>query len=178
MFKLINIVKNWFVTRVPTARFLEQKCILFSIQEPIEVFVCAYFSWICFGYWQELSTFTIVWELVDTLGIAKSSSQCHSKWVKNDRKKRRRWKRRNGRQAKRAREVKKILSFDLFHGRSMSCKIDFITHNLLSNRLNILAITDSWLTVQHLEDILRGICPDGFVSVHNPRIISTVGGVT
>ncbi len=38
IFKLINIVNNSFVTRIRTTRFLEQKLILFYIQEPIDVF--------------------------------------------------------------------------------------------------------------------------------------------
>ncbi|EFX63183.1 hypothetical protein DAPPUDRAFT_119449 [Daphnia pulex] len=44
-------------------------------------------------------------------------------------------------------------------------------------RLDILAITETWLTVQHGEDKLLGICPDGFVAVHNPRIMTSGGGV-
>ena len=123
-----------------------------------------------------LSSLCEVWcELVDTLGIAKSGSHSPSQWDACGWKKGRR--KRGGRQAKRAREVKKFLSFGLVNARSVCCKPDVITHHLLSNRLDILAITETWLTVQHGEDILRGICPDGFVAVHNPRVMTSGGGV-
>jgi hypothetical protein len=124
-----------------------------------------------------LSSLCEVWcELVDTLGIAKSGSHSSSQWDECGWKKgSRKW--RSGRQAKRAREVKKFLSFGLVNARSVCCKPDVITHHLLSNRLDILAITETWLTVQHGEDKLLGICPDGFVAVHNPRIMTSGGGV-
>lgn len=125
-----------------------------------------------------LSSLCEVWcELVDTLGIAKSGSHCPSQWDTSGRKKGRRRKWRSGRQAKRAREVKIFLSFGLVNARSVCCKPDVITHHLLSNRLDILAITETWLTVQHGEDILRGIRPDVFVAVNNPRTMTSSGGV-
>ncbi len=77
-------------------------------------------------------------------------------------------------------EAKAYLIFGLvhfIHTRSVSCKSDVITHHLLSNHIDILGITKTWLTSKNGDDIYCNICPDGFAAFHKPRLDTVGGGV-
>ena len=83
---------------------------------------------------------------------------------------------RGGLAAKRARAAKRFLQAGLINARSVACKPDVITSLLLSADLDFLAITESWLTEQHGDDLLHGLCPDGYASLQAPRIGRRGGG--
>ena len=83
---------------------------------------------------------------------------------------------RGGKVAKRARAAKRFLLAGLVNARSVASKPDVITSLLLSADLDLLFITETWLNAQHGEDILLGVCPEGYASFQVPRIGRRGGG--
>jgi len=71
--------------------------------------------------------------------------------------------------ANRARAVKKCLSIGLINSRSLNKKEDIIQQHLLSTNLDVLAVTETWLTAEHGDGTLKNICPAGYDAVQVPR---------
>ena len=49
--------------------------------------------------------------------------------------------------------------------------------HIISNDLEVLAVTETWLSSDHGEDDLLNICPAGYNAVHTPRVGKRGGGV-
>jgi hypothetical protein len=63
------------------------------------------------------------------------------------------------------------------NARSVCCKPDVITDHILSNKLDILAITETWLTPAHGDDkFMLNLCPAGYAAVQTPRMDGSRGG--
>jgi len=71
--------------------------------------------------------------------------------------------------AKRAKAVKKYLSIGLINSRSLNKKEEIIQQHLLSTNLDVLAVTETWLTAEHGDATLENVCPAGYDAVHLPR---------
>ena len=84
---------------------------------------------------------------------------------------------RGGRSAKRAHTLKCFIHIGLINAGSVNSKSAVITNFLASNDFDVLAITETWLTVERGDDDLRLLCPDGFNVFHLPRVGITGGGV-
>ena len=84
---------------------------------------------------------------------------------------------RGGKSAKRARSLKKFVSLGLINARSINKRAAVIHHFLHSTSIDVLAITETWFTIDHGSDDLRAFCPDGYSAVHVPRCGSKGGGV-
>jgi hypothetical protein len=54
--------------------------------------------------------------------------------------------------------------------------VDVITHHLITYDLDLLAITETWLTERHGDDDLLNICPTEFSAVHSARLGGRRGG--
>jgi hypothetical protein len=84
---------------------------------------------------------------------------------------------RGGRSAKRAHTLKCFIHIGLINAGSVNSKSAVITNFLASNDFDVLAITETWLTVERGDDDLRLLCPDGFNVFHLPRVGRTGEGV-
>ncbi len=62
------------------------------------------------------------------------------------------------------------------NARSVGCKPDVITDHILSNKLDILAITETWLTAEHGDEVILNLCPAGYATVQTPRMDGSRGG--
>ena len=65
----------------------------------------------------------------------------------------------------------------LLNARSVNSSAGIIAQHLLNFDLDLLAVTESWLTSDSGDDILRGICPEGYLSLHRPRLERRGGGL-
>jgi hypothetical protein len=45
----------------------------------------------------------------------------------------------------------------------------------LTTRVDVLAITESWLTIDHGDTDLKAMCPIGYSAIHSPRVINKSG---
>jgi hypothetical protein len=79
---------------------------------------------------------------------------------------------------KRARAAKRFLQTGLINARSVACKPDVISSLLLSADLDVLVIIESWLNERHGDDILHGLCPDGYAFMQVPKIGRRGGGTS
>ena len=70
--------------------------------------------------------------------------------------------------------MKRCLSVGLINARSVVNKENAVQQRLISDDLDILALTETWITSEHAESSLRAICPDGYDAVQCNR--STRGG--
>jgi len=43
--------------------------------------------------------------------------------------------------------------------------------------LDLVAVTESWLTPDSGDEVLRGVCPEGYLSLHRPRLDRRGGGL-
>lgn len=84
---------------------------------------------------------------------------------------------RGGKSAKRARSLKKFVSLGLINARSVNKRAAEIHYFLHSTSISVLAITETWFTIDHGSDDLRAFGPDGYSAVHVPRCGSKGGGV-
>jgi hypothetical protein len=84
---------------------------------------------------------------------------------------------RGGKSAKRARSLKKFVSLGLINARSVNKRAAEIHYFLHSTSISVIAITETWFTIDHGSDDLRAFCPDGYSAVHVPRCGSKGGGV-
>ena len=79
--------------------------------------------------------------------------------------------------AKRNRATKRFVSFALVNARSLSKRTNVISHYIVSNNLNLLAVTEIWLTTTSGDNDLLDLCPTGFSAVHLARSNKRGGGV-
>jgi hypothetical protein len=61
------------------------------------------------------------------------------------------------------------------NARSVNRKGASIVDHIDSLHLDMLVITESWLTVGTGDQVIRGSCPEGFNAVHRPRPTTGVG---
>ncbi len=78
---------------------------------------------------------------------------------------------------KRLRASKKFLPIGLLNARSAASKLDDIHHHLLTFDLDVLAITETWLTPEHGDEILGNTIPEGYIGIHVPRVGRQGGGI-
>jgi hypothetical protein len=78
---------------------------------------------------------------------------------------------------KRLRASKKFLPIGLLNARSVASKPDVIHHHLFTFDLDILAISETWLTPEHGDEILANTIPEGYVGIHVPRVGRQGGGI-
>jgi hypothetical protein len=52
-----------------------------------------------------------------------------------------------------------------------------IAQHLVSFDLDLVAVTESWLTPDSGDEVLRGVCPEGYLSLHRPRLDRRGGGL-
>ncbi len=83
---------------------------------------------------------------------------------------------RSGKQARRARGLKIFLSFGLVNARSVCCKPRVITDHIISNKKDIIAITETWLKPEHGDEVMLNLCPAGYAAVQTPRMDGRRGG--
>ena len=83
---------------------------------------------------------------------------------------------RAGRSSKRVRAASHSMQCGLLNARSVNSSAGIIAQHLLNFDLDLLAVTESWLTSDSGDDILRGICPEGYLSLHRPRLERRGGG--
>ena len=83
---------------------------------------------------------------------------------------------RAGKAAKRARAAKKFVPFALVNARSLPKRTDIINYHLIAYDLDLLAVTETWLTDAHGDSDLLGICPTGYRAVHSARLGGKRGG--
>lgn len=62
------------------------------------------------------------------------------------------------------------------NARSVGCKPDVIADHILSNKLDILAITETWLTPEHGDEVMLNLCLAGYAAVQTPRMDGSRGG--
>ena len=84
---------------------------------------------------------------------------------------------RGGKSAKRARSLKKFVSLGLINARSVNKRAAEIHHFLHLTSIDVLAITETWFTIDHGSDDLWAFFPDGYSAVHVPRSGGKGGGV-
>jgi hypothetical protein len=84
---------------------------------------------------------------------------------------------RAGRSAKRVRAVSQSMQCGLLNARSVSSNAGIIAQHLLNFDLDLVAVTESWLTPDSGDDVLRGVCPEGYLSLHRPRLERRGGGL-
>ncbi|EFX70233.1 hypothetical protein DAPPUDRAFT_112897 [Daphnia pulex] len=84
---------------------------------------------------------------------------------------------RSGRRTKRKRATKKYLYCGLANARLLNSCQDALQHHLTISDLDLLLITETWLNEHNGDDILRDICPEGYVAIHRPRHGRRGGGV-
>ena len=82
-----------------------------------------------------------------------------------------------GKSAKRARSLKKFVSLGLINARSVNKRAAEIHHFLHLTSIDVLAITETWFTIDHGSDDLWAFFPDGYSAVHVPRSGGKGGGV-
>ena len=75
------------------------------------------------------------------------------------------------------RTLMKFLPFSLVNARSLPKRSNVISQHIISNDLEVLAVTETWLSSDHGEDDLLNICPAGYNAVHTPRVGKRGGGV-
>ncbi len=78
---------------------------------------------------------------------------------------------------KRERAAKKYLYCGLANARSLNSCQDALQHHLTISDLDLLSITETWLNEQNGDDILRDVCPEGYVAIHRPGHVRRGGGV-
>lgn len=83
---------------------------------------------------------------------------------------------RSGRDARAARARKRYPCVGLVNSRSVRNKIDVIQDRITVAQLDILALTETWLTDED-NGILRSLCPAGYSAVSAPRHGRRGGGV-
>jgi hypothetical protein len=64
----------------------------------------------------------------------------------------------------------------LLNARSVSSNAGTIAQHLLNFDLDLVAVIESWLTPDSGDDVLRGVCPEGYLSLHRPRLEMRGGG--
>ena len=84
--------------------------------------------------------------------------------------------RRDGESERRAR-LKKFLHCSLINARSILSNKYVIQHHIIFHDIDLLAITESWLREDEVDEILREVCPAGYVSLQKPRVGRRGGGV-
>ena len=84
---------------------------------------------------------------------------------------------RAGRSAKRVRAASQSMQCGLLNARSVNSNAGIIAQHLVSFDLDLVAVTESWLTPDSGDDVLRGICPEGYLSLHRPRLEKRGGGL-
>ena len=84
---------------------------------------------------------------------------------------------RAGRSAKRVRAASQSMQCGLLNARSVNSNAGIIAQHLVSFDLDLVAVTESWLTPDRGDDVLRGICPEGYLSLHRPRLEKRGGGL-
>ncbi len=84
---------------------------------------------------------------------------------------------RSGVCVKRLRASKKFLHIGLLNARSVASKPDVIHHHLLTFDFDVLAITETWLTPEHGDEIFANTIPEGYVGIHVPRVGRRGGGI-
>jgi hypothetical protein len=84
---------------------------------------------------------------------------------------------RAGKSAKRNRAGKRFVPFALINARSLSKQANVISHYIISNKLDLLAVTETWLTMDTGDCDLLDFCPAGYRAVHLPRPNRRGGGV-
>jgi hypothetical protein len=72
---------------------------------------------------------------------------------------------------------KKFLHCSLINARSILSNKSVIQHHIIFHDLDLLAITESWLREDEGDEILRELCPAGYVSLQKPRVGRRGGGV-
>ena len=75
---------------------------------------------------------------------------------------------RGGQSKREQRTLKKFLPFSLVNARSLPKRSNVISQHIISNDLEVLAVTETWLSSDHGEDDLLNICPAGYNAVHTP----------
>ena len=60
--------------------------------------------------------------------------------------------------------------------RSVGCKPDVITDHILSNKLDIYAITETWLTPKNGDEVMLNLCSTGYAAVQTTRMDGSRGG--
>jgi hypothetical protein len=71
---------------------------------------------------------------------------------------------------KRLRASKKFLHIGLLNARSVASKAEVIHHHLFTTDLNVLAITETWLTSEHGDEIFANTIPEGYTGIQVPRV--------
>lgn len=84
---------------------------------------------------------------------------------------------RAGKSAKRGRAAKKFLTVGLSNVRSLSNKTEAVADFISTSRVDILAVTETWISPEENDDFLRLSCPPGFTFLHVPRRTGRGGGV-
>ena len=84
---------------------------------------------------------------------------------------------RAGKSAKRNRAAKRFVPFALVNARSLSKQANVISHYIISNNLDLLAATETWLTKNIGDYDLLDFCPTGYRAVHLPRPNRKGGGI-
>lgn len=84
---------------------------------------------------------------------------------------------RGGKLNRRNLSSRKFLFCGLLNARSLSASKFIVQHHIIHNNIDLLAVTETWLTLDNGEEILRSVCPSGYLSLHNPRIGRRGGGL-
>ena len=84
---------------------------------------------------------------------------------------------RAGQSKSKQRALMKFLPFSLVNARSIPKRSNVISHHIISNDLEFLAVTETWLSSDHGDDDLLNVCPAGYNAVHTPRVGKRGGGV-
>ena len=72
----------------------------------------------------------------------------------------------------------KLFKFGVFNAKSINNKTESIKDLVLDNKIDMLALTETWLRSNENNDfVTRDVCPDGFVITHIPRSAGRGGGV-
>ena len=84
---------------------------------------------------------------------------------------------RAGKSKSKQRALKKFLPFSLVNARSIPKRSNVISHHIISNDLEFLAVTETWLSSDYGDDDLLNVCPANYNAVHTPRVGKRGGGV-
>ena len=78
---------------------------------------------------------------------------------------------------KHIKDTGKWIEFALLNTRSVRNKSPQIQDFVIENKLDFLAITETWLKEEDESDIIDSLTPNGYTLLHRPRIGKTGGGV-
>ena len=84
---------------------------------------------------------------------------------------------RGGGAARRYFSVQNCSLLDLVNACSFLSKCELISSLIVDSRLDLLAVTETWLNIDNGDFAIKSACPDGYTDVQAPRLNRKCGGL-